>query len=86
MGRQTRSSLRSSGLVPAVGRPRDVTRSGDVFTLLGGVRAGEVVVGTATARHVGGHGRRELAPLADLVAVQVEDDGDGHERGRHAAQ
>lgn len=90
--------LSHSSLIPPVRRPRDVA-SGRVVLLgvAAGVRRiglglglGLMLVGraaaAATTGHVPLHGRGELALLPDLGAVQVEDDGDGDEHGRHAAQ
>ena len=83
---------RQLGLVPGAHGPRNIAGSSDILipALLGcGVAArdgaGLVPVAICGSRargvagHVSGHGGGELAALADLVAVQVEDDWDGDE-------
>ena len=90
---------RQLGLVPGAHGPRNIAGSSDILipALLGcGVAArdgaGLVPVAICGSRargaagHVSGHGGGELAALADLVAVQVEDDGDGDEGGGDAAE
>lgn len=52
--------------------------TGLLISLLGGSTAPMTTTGTALAGH--------LAPATDLLAVQVEDDGDGDHDGREAAE
>lgn len=44
------------------------------------------IIGRGNARRVFRGRRREAAPLADLVSVEIEDHRDGHQDGGDAAE